>query len=84
MVFDDLFTAVAYMKKSEVPPNWTELNEKSSERVTDEDYNLAKTWLFLNVESGDIAMQPNKIPSNVPIGINNATPNAPSNNTTTA
>ena len=29
-------------------------------------------------------MQPNQIPSIVPIGINNATPNAPSNNTTTA
>jgi hypothetical protein len=28
-------------------------------------------------------MQPNQIPSIVPIGINNAAPNAPSNNTTT-
>ncbi len=72
------------MKKSEVPPNWTELVGKSSERVTDEDYNLTKTWLFPNVESGDIAMQPNQKPSIVPIGINNAAPNAPSNNTTTA
>jgi hypothetical protein len=84
MVFDDLFTRVASMKKSEVPPNWTELVGKSSERVTDEDYNLTKTWLFPNVESGDIAMQPNQKPSIVPIGINNAAPNAPSNNTTTA
>ena len=63
VVFDDLFMTVASMKKNEVPPNWTELNEKSSERVTDEDYNLAKTWLFLNVESGDIAMQTNQKPS---------------------
>ncbi len=29
-------------------------------------------------------MQPNQTPSIVPIGINNAAPNAPSNNTTTA
>ncbi len=28
---DDLFTMVASMKKSEVPPNWTELVVKSSE-----------------------------------------------------
>ncbi len=31
VVFDDLFTTVPYMKKSEVPPNWAELVEKSSE-----------------------------------------------------
>jgi hypothetical protein len=52
VVFDDLFTTVASMKKSEVPPNWLELVEKSSEQVTDEDYNLPKTWRFrtLNLE----------------------------------
>ena len=43
VVFDDLFTTVAYMKKSEVPPNWTELVEKSSGRVTNKDYDLEKT-----------------------------------------
>ncbi len=43
VVFDDLFMTVSYMKKNEVPPNWAELVEKSLERVTDEDYNLAKT-----------------------------------------
>ena len=57
MVFDDLFTTVAYMKKSEVPPNWIKLVSKS-ERVTDEDYDLAKTWLVPDADSGDIAMQP--------------------------
>jgi hypothetical protein len=40
VVFDNLFTTVSYMKKSEVPPNWAELVEKSSEQVTDEDYDL--------------------------------------------
>jgi hypothetical protein len=42
VVFNDLFTMVLYRKKSKVPPNWAELVEKSSERDTDEDYNLAK------------------------------------------
>ncbi len=45
------------MKKSEVPPNWAELVEKSSEKVTDEDYDLAKTWLFPDADIDDIAMQ---------------------------
>jgi hypothetical protein len=44
VVFDDLFTTVSYMKKSEVPPNWAKLVEKFSEQVTDEDYDLAKMW----------------------------------------
>jgi hypothetical protein len=57
VAFDDLFTTVPYMKKSEVPPNWAELVEKSSERVTDEDYDLAKTWFFPDTDNGDIAMQ---------------------------
>ncbi len=50
---------VLYMKKSEVPPNWAKLVEKSSEHITDEDYNLAKTWLFPDANLGDIAMQTN-------------------------
>ncbi len=57
VVFDDLFTTLPYMKKSEVPPNWAELVEKSSEQVTDEDYDLAKTWFFPDADISDIAMQ---------------------------
>jgi hypothetical protein len=45
------------MKKSEVPPNWAELVDKSSERVADENYDLAKMWLFPDADLGDIAMQ---------------------------
>ncbi len=59
MVFDDLFMTVLYMKKSEVPPNWAKLVDKSSERVTDKDYDIAKTWLFPDADLGDIAMQTN-------------------------
>jgi hypothetical protein len=72
------------MKKSEVPPNWTELVANSSERVTNENYDLAKIWLFPDAESGDIAMQTNQTKSIVPIGTNDVAPNAPSINTTTA
>jgi hypothetical protein len=55
-VFDDLFTTVLFMEKSEVPPNWADLVEKSREKVTDEHYDLAKTWLFSDPEPADISM----------------------------
>ncbi len=56
IVFDDLLTAVLYMKKSEVPPNWAKLVEKFSEQVSDEDYDLAKMWFFPDADNSDIAM----------------------------
>jgi hypothetical protein len=70
VVFDDLFTTVLYTKKSEVPSNWAELVEKSSERITDEDYNLAMTWLFPDADLGDIAMQTSLITHAGPSGNN--------------
>jgi hypothetical protein len=57
VVFDDLYSTVSYMEKSEVPPNWAYLVENSREKVTEEDYNLAKMWLFPETEIGDITMQ---------------------------
>jgi hypothetical protein len=57
VVFDDPFSTVLYMEKCEVPPNWADLVKKSTEKVTDEDYDLAKIRLFPNAEDGDIAMQ---------------------------
>jgi hypothetical protein len=32
-------------------------SRKSSEQVTDEDYDIAKTWLLPDANIGDIAMQ---------------------------
>jgi hypothetical protein len=55
-VFDDHFTTVPYMEKNEVPPHWSHLVEKSREKVTEEHYDLAKTWLFPDAELGDISM----------------------------
>jgi hypothetical protein len=74
--FDNLFTTVLYIKKSKVPPNWAKLVEKSSERVTDKDYDLAKMWLFPDTDLGNIAMQINSRA--------NAAPTSGSNNVTTA
>ncbi len=56
VVFNDLFTTVSFLQKSEVPPNWADLVKKSREKVTNEHYDLAKTWLFLDPEQGDISM----------------------------
>ncbi len=57
VVLDDFFSTVSYMEKSQVPPNWADLVENLREKVTEEDYNLAKVWLFLEAEVGDIMMQ---------------------------
>jgi hypothetical protein len=57
VVFHDLYSPIPYMEKSEVPFNWANLVENSIEKVTEEDYNLAKRWLFPEAEIGDITMQ---------------------------
>ena len=44
VVYGDEFTAVKYIKSEKEPPNWCKLVEDSSEKVTDEQYNLARTW----------------------------------------
>ena len=56
VVFDDHFTTVPFMEKNEVPPHWSKLVENSREKVTEEHYELAKTWLFPDPEPGDISM----------------------------
>jgi hypothetical protein len=60
VVFDDQFTTVSFIEKNEVPPNWAQLVVNSTEKVTKEHYELAKTLLFLDPELGDISMpEPN-------------------------
>ena len=56
VVFDDHFTTVPYMENNEVPPHWSHLVETSCEKVTEEHYDLAKTWLFPDAELGVISM----------------------------
>ena len=52
IVFDDLFTMVPFMNKSQLPPNWAEIVKDYRELVTDEQFNLARTWLFPSADSG--------------------------------
>ena len=56
VVFDDHYTTVPFMEKNEVPPHWAELVENSREKVTEENYELAQTWLFPDADPGDISM----------------------------
>jgi hypothetical protein len=42
VVFDDSFSTIPYMEKCKVPPNWADLVKKSTEKVTDEEYDLAR------------------------------------------
>jgi hypothetical protein len=44
------------VEKNEVPPHWAHLIEKSREKVTEEHYELDKTWLFPDPNSGDISL----------------------------
>ena len=46
------------MNKSQLLPNWAELVKDSRKLVTDERFNLAKTWLFPSADSGDDVLIP--------------------------
>jgi hypothetical protein len=50
------------MEKNEVPPHWAQLVKKLCEKITEEHYELAKTWLFPYAEPGDILL-PEQNPS---------------------
>ena len=62
IIFDDLFTTVPSMNKNQLPPNWADLVENSRESVTDERFDLAKTWLFPSADSGDNSAIPEPSP----------------------
>ncbi len=56
VVFDDQLTTVPFMEKNEVPPHWAQLIKTSCEKVTEEHFELAKTWLFPDPKPGDISL----------------------------
>ena len=62
IVFDYLFTTVPFMNKIQIPPNWAESVENSRELVTEERFNMARTWLFIEANSGDNASIPEPSP----------------------
>ena len=45
VVFDDTFSTASNLRDGTAPKNWKDLVESSSYLSTDEDYNLADTWL---------------------------------------
>ena len=51
------------MSKSQLPPNWDELVENSRELVTEDIFNLVKTWLFPQADSGDNTSIPEPSPN---------------------
>ena len=53
---------VPFMKKIQIPPNWSELVEKSRELVTEERFNLENNWLFTEADSGNNASIPEPSP----------------------
>ena len=44
IVFDDTFSTVPHIRAGTIPPNWEQLVKNSSELVTDQDYDLSRTW----------------------------------------
>ena len=62
ILLDDLFATVPFMNKSQLLPNWAELVKDSRELVTDERFNLEKTWLFPSADSGDDVLIPEPRP----------------------
>ena len=57
VVFDDDFSTVPYMRKSEMPPNWLELVNSSREKATDEDFELASRWSVDSTLNEDVAKE---------------------------
>ena len=57
VVFDDEFSTVPYMRKSEMPPNWTDLVVSSREKATDEDFELATRWATESTLNEDVAAE---------------------------
>ena len=44
------------MEKTECPPHWAKLIENWHEKVTEEHYVLAKTWLFPDAKPGEMSL----------------------------
>lgn len=54
VVFDDDISTVPYMLKAQIPPNWEELYNSSTELATDEDFNLAQSWFNEQANTVDV------------------------------
>jgi hypothetical protein len=45
VVFGDTFSTIPFMDNGMVPPHWADLHKHSTERATDEEFNLAEEWM---------------------------------------
>eukprot|EP00804_Cyclotella_cryptica_P006358 CCRYP_010171-RA/>CCRYP_010171-RA protein AED:0.34 eAED:0.25 QI:0/0/0/1/0/0/2/0/539 len=56
VAFDDTFSRVPHIRAGTIPPNWEQLVRNLSELVTDENYDLSRTWFDgINDPSDDSA-----------------------------
>ena len=52
VVFNNDITTVTYMEAGTLPPTWEDLVEHSCETATDEDIELADSWISAVVDMG--------------------------------
>ena len=50
MVFDDEFYTVPFMREGNIPPNWTDLVQQSSQRGVTDNIDLKGTWFTTDFE----------------------------------
>ena len=58
VIFDDTFLTVPYMDAGMEPPHWHNLLKYSSEKATDEDFDLAKKWMNMVDKMPDQVLLP--------------------------
>jgi hypothetical protein len=58
VVFDDTFLTVPYMEAGTEPPQWKDLLKFSSEKATDEDFDLAQDWMSTTDKMKDAVLMP--------------------------
>ncbi len=56
VVFDDTFATIPFMDNGTVPPHWADLHKHSTERATNEEFNLAEEWMKEMPDQVDVPM----------------------------
>jgi hypothetical protein len=54
VVFDDTFLTIPFMDNGTVPPHWADLHKHSTERATNEEFNLAEEWMKEMLDQVDV------------------------------
>ena len=57
VIFDDNFSTVPYLRRSEKPPNWTELCANSRDIATTEDYDEATRWATEDSDTSSLPVE---------------------------